>query len=148
MKVSTKAFYGVLALADIALNSENGKSVSAQEIAERQGVSKKYLEHILSSLRRAGHVRAQRGINGGYSLSQKPDSITLYDVFSALDVSILEGMENEPGRSTGWLREVANACLWEKINGFLVSFTQNMTLEDFIGECKKRVPESWDLYVI
>ncbi len=148
MKVSTKAFYGVLALADIALNSENGKSVSAQEIAERQSVSKKYLEHILSTLRRAGYVRAQRGINGGYSLSQKPDSITLYDVFSALDVSILEGMENAHGRSTGWLREVANTCLWEKINGFLVSFTQNMTLEDFIVECKKRAPESWDLYVI
>ena len=148
MKVSTKALYGVLALADIALNSENGASVPAQEIAERQDVSKKYLEHILSMLRRAGYVRGRRGINGGYALAQDPGFITLYDVFSALDVSILEGMENNESRSTGWLREAANVCLWERINSFLVDFTKNMTLEDFIGECKKRAPSAWDMYVI
>ncbi len=148
MKVSTKALYGVLALADVAMNSENGTCASTSEIAERQGVSKKYLEHIMSMLRRAGYVRAQRGINGGYALSRKPDSITLYDVFSALDVSILEDAENETRGSIGWLREAANVCLWEKINNFLVEFAKSMTLEDFIGECKKRAPESWDLYVI
>ncbi|MBP5621761.1 MAG: Rrf2 family transcriptional regulator [Thermoguttaceae bacterium] len=148
MRASTKAFYGVLALADIALNSDNGSSVPAPDIAERQDVSKKYLEQILSLLRRAGYVRAQRGINGGYSLARPANSITLFDIFDALDSAILERTEIGGKRADAGLRDVVNACLWEKINDFLVSFAKSMTLEDFIGECKKRTPETWDLYVI
>ena len=47
MKVSTKVQYGMLALTDIALYSENGSAVSGPEIAERQDISQKYLEQIL-----------------------------------------------------------------------------------------------------
>ncbi len=46
MKVSTKVQYGMLALADIALYSENGSAVSGPEIAERQDISQKYLEQM------------------------------------------------------------------------------------------------------
>ena len=48
MKVSTRVEYGMLALTDIALYSDNGSSVSAPEIAERQNISQKYLEQILN----------------------------------------------------------------------------------------------------
>ena len=44
MKVSTRVEYGMLALTDIALYSDNGSSVSAPEIAERQKISQKYLD--------------------------------------------------------------------------------------------------------
>ena len=43
MKVSTRVEYGMLALADIAMYAENGSSVSAPDIAERQDISHKYL---------------------------------------------------------------------------------------------------------
>ena len=48
MKVSTRVEYGMLALTDIALYSENGSSVSGPDIAERQNISQKYLEQIRS----------------------------------------------------------------------------------------------------
>ena len=48
MKVSTRVEYGMLALADIAIHSEGGGSVSAPDIAERQDISRKYLEQILT----------------------------------------------------------------------------------------------------
>jgi len=68
---------------DLALNYENGV-VSVKEIAARQQVSPKYLEHLLASLRSAGLVRTVRGARGGHTLTRHPDQISLreiYDVF-------------------------------------------------------------------
>ena len=64
MRVSTRVEYGMLALADIVLYSENGTSVSAPEIAEREEISQKYLEQILTQLKQAGLIRAQKGLRG------------------------------------------------------------------------------------
>ena len=77
MRISTRVEYGMLALTDIALYAENGTSVSAPDIAERQNISQKYLEQILTQLRQAGLIRAQKGLGGGYALSREPDKIKL-----------------------------------------------------------------------
>ena len=89
MKVSTRVEYGMLALTDIALYSENGSSVSGPDIAERQNISQKYLEQILTHLKQAGLIRAQKGLRGGYTLSRPADSIRLSEVLNALDNGIL-----------------------------------------------------------
>jgi len=65
LRVSTRVEYGVMALVDITLQNRSGTSVTALEIAERQGISKKYLEQILPLLKQAGIIRAQKGIRGG-----------------------------------------------------------------------------------
>ena len=73
MKVSTRVEYGMLALTDIAMHSESGSRVSAPDIAERQGISQKYLEQILTHLKQAGLIRAQKGLRGGYALTRPDD---------------------------------------------------------------------------
>ena len=54
MKISTKVECGIIAIADIAMNSENGETVTVYSVAERRGLSGKYLEQVLTSLRQAG----------------------------------------------------------------------------------------------
>ena len=111
MKVSTRVEYGMLALTDIALYAEKGSSVSAPEIAERENISRKYLEQILTHLKQAGLIRAQKGLRGGYVLSRSPGTIRLSEILNALDNSILEEMDaagEEDGRS---LRGAVNECL-------------------------------------
>lgn len=71
---------------DLALNGASGTPVFLSEIARRQGVSEKYLEHIFSALHKGGIVKAQRGRRGGYLLTRSPDKITLNDI-----ITILEG---------------------------------------------------------
>lgn len=148
MKVSTRVEYGVLALADIALYSDSGTSVPALEIARRQGISKKYLEQILPLLRQARLIRAQKGLRGGYLLARPAGEITLSDILNALDNSLLESMPAADGRGTAGLAEVVNACLWGKINQHLNTYASSVTLADFLTECKSRIPQDWDLYVI
>ena len=148
MKVSTRVEYGMLALTDIALYAEKGSSVSAPEIAERENISQKYLEQILTHLKQAGLIRAQKGLRGGYALSRSPETIRLSEILNALDNSILEEMDaagEEDGRS---LRGAVNECLWKKLNRSLIEFAENKTLQDFMQECRERISGGWDLYII
>lgn len=56
-----------------------------QAIADKQGVSRKYLDAIFASLKSAGLVRSRRGAGGGHMLGKDPEEITLDEVFRALD---------------------------------------------------------------
>ena len=148
MKVSTRVEYGMLALTDIALHSGNGSSVPAPEIAERQGISQKYLEQILTHLKQAGLIRAQKGLRGGYALSRAADTIRLSEILNALDTGILEEM-GPAGSSDGHsLRDVVNTCLWGKINRSIIGFAENKTLAELIQECREQLSGDWDMYVI
>ncbi len=144
MKVSTRVEYGLIALTDIVIHGENGVSVSAPEIAQRENISHKYLEHILLLLRQAGFIKAQKGLRGGYALACSPDKITLSDVLNALDKSILADMDSNNKEGLG---NAVNECFWEKINGNLNSYTKNLTLSDFAAQCRD-AGSKWDMYVI
>ena len=145
MKVSTRVEYGMLALTDIALHSENGSSVSAPDIAERQGISQKYLEQILTHLKQAGLIRAQKGLRGGYALTRPAGKIRLSEILNALDNSILE--ETGTGNS-GTLRDAVNACLWQKMNRTMVDYAEGKTLSEFLTDCRQQLTGEWDLYEI
>ncbi len=85
MKISTKGRYGLRAMIDLALSGGDGTPVYLSEIARRQGISEKYLEHIFSALHKGGIVKAQRGRKGGYLLSREADRITLGDIITTLE---------------------------------------------------------------
>ena len=146
MRVSTRVEYGLIALTDIALHGGSGQSVSGPEIAARQNISNKYLEHILLLLRQAGFIKAQKGLRGGYTLSRPAEEIRLSDVLNALDKNILADMgeENEEGE----LRTVINKCFWSRINSNLNQYTDNLNLGDFANGCRNNFSDKWDLYVI
>lgn len=148
MKVSTKVEYGLVALTDIALNTCNDSSVTALGISERNGISQKYLEQIMPSLKQAGLIKAQKGLKGGYTLAKPAESIRMSDILNALDNNILANMESS-GKNEGFeLREVVNNCLWKRLNYYLVDFSENLTFADFLQECRQQAAKGWDMYVI
>jgi Rrf2 family cysteine metabolism transcriptional repressor len=87
MKLSTKGRYGTRAMIDIALYKESGSTL-LKDISSRQGISLKYLDHILSSLRKAGLIKNVRGKGGGYSLTRPAAQITLCDIIVAVEGSL------------------------------------------------------------
>ncbi len=147
MKFSTRVEYGMLALTDIALYSERGSSVSAPDIAEREGISQKYLEQILTQLKQAGLIRAQKGLRGGYTLARSAEEICVADILNALDNSILEPQDQAEHEERS-LRTAVNTCLWEKINQNLVRYAESRTLYELVHECRDRMSETWDFYSI
>lgn len=75
MMVSSRGRYAIRLMLDLALNQEKGV-VTIREIARRQEISEKYLEQIVSMLKKAGYVRSVRGAQGGYCLAKKPEEYT------------------------------------------------------------------------
>ena len=76
MKISTKGRYALRMLLDLAEQREKG-FVALKEIAQRQNISKKYLEQIVPILNRAKVLKTNRGYQGGYQLAQSPDHYTV-----------------------------------------------------------------------
>ena len=148
MKISTRVELGIVALADIAVNSENGETVSSAEIAARQNISQKYLEQIIVGLRQGGFVRGQKGSRGGYVLSRNAGDIYLSDVLDALDNTILADTYESLDDGND-IRSAVNECLWEKINDYIRSFTSTLTLEDLIDKHKETtIPSGGFMYYI
>lgn len=84
MKLSTKTTYGLRALIRLA-TVESGKSLSITSIAQVEDLSGAYLERIMSSLKKARLVKAEKGVAGGYSLAYAPEKISVLMVTNALE---------------------------------------------------------------
>lgn len=84
MKLSSKARYGLKAMCYMAENYGNGV-VSLPTMAESTGISEKYLEQLIATLRKAGLVEATRGASGGYCLSRSPEKINVGEILRELE---------------------------------------------------------------
>ncbi|MDA3839792.1 MAG: Rrf2 family transcriptional regulator [Patescibacteria group bacterium] len=87
MKFSTKSTYGIRAMINLAKNSKEG-SLSLAKIAHEEKISLSYLERLFSKLKKAGLVKSERGTNGGYSLTRKPEEISILDIVKTLEGDI------------------------------------------------------------
>ena len=80
MKLSTRARYGLKVCFLLGV----GGSQSLPQLSKRTGHSGKYLEQLLSMLKKGGVIQAERGANGGYSLSRDPSQINIAEILDAL----------------------------------------------------------------
>jgi Rrf2 family iron-sulfur cluster assembly transcriptional regulator len=128
MRITTKSRYGTRLIIDLALNSENGP-VKLSDIAERQGISLKYLEKLIKKLKSAGFVKSARGRNGGYMLAKPMKSISVGDVVKVLEgsVSITDCSDKEKvcgictraGECiTQWIWIETSEAMFNKLNSF------------------------------
>ncbi len=84
MKLSTKGRYGLRAMVDIAVYSQDSP-VPISAIAERQNISVSYLEQLLPKLKKAGIIKSIRGAQGGYMLDKDPKDISAGDILRTLE---------------------------------------------------------------
>jgi Rrf2 family protein len=136
MKISTRVECGIIALVDIAINSEDGTAISTVGISERQKISAKYLEQILIALKQANLIRGQKGSRGGYTLSRPASQITFEDIINALDVTILCDSYVDEAKQSSDYRATINECVWDKITDYMKTFTSGITLAQVAEKCR------------
>jgi len=112
MKISTKGRYGLRAVMDLCLNS-NGDYVSLISIAERQNISKNYLEQVFSALRKTGIVKSVKGSQGGYLLNGKTSEVTIGNILRALEGDLSVVKEEQ---SSSKIEMCIKMNLWDKID--------------------------------
>ncbi|MFQ5626155.1 MAG: Rrf2 family transcriptional regulator [Methyloligellaceae bacterium] len=132
MQLSSKGRYAVMAMADLARNSQ-GEVVPLAAIAGRQHLSLSYLEQLFSKLRRAGLVESSRGPGGGYRLKSDARDISISDIMRAVE---------EPVRMTRCHLENRGGCvsdsrclthdLWRALGDHIAGFLGSVSLGDVI----------------
>ncbi len=84
MRLTTKSRYGTRLILDLAIHFGQGY-VSLSDVAKRQNISLKYLEHLTRKLKKAGLIKSQRGAAGGHMLAKPPGEITVGDIVRTLE---------------------------------------------------------------
>lgn len=84
MKVDAKGYYGMLALAELALRYKSREPLQVREIARQRQIPREYLGQIMVQLKKAGLVHGARGPGGGYVLARPPDAITMKEMLTVL----------------------------------------------------------------
>lgn len=139
MKISTKGRYALRLMIDIAMSSSE-RPVRVKDISERQEISMKYLEQIISILNKAGFVKSIRGPQGGYQLVKEPEDYTVGMILrltegSLAPVACLEYEENDCPRQD----MCATLELWKRLNQAISGVVDTVTLADLVEwqEAKK-----------
>ncbi|NLK28293.1 MAG: Rrf2 family transcriptional regulator [Clostridiales bacterium] len=140
MKISTKGRYALRLMLDLAMNN-TGEYISIKSIAQRQDISEKYLEQIISLLNRAGYVRSIRGAQGGYRLAKEAQEYTVGAILrltegSLMPVDCLDTDSVECNRT--------NACVtrevWQKLYDAILDVVDHITLQDLVDKQMELVP--------
>ena len=85
--ISTKGRYALRVLIDLAEQGD-GARVPLKDIAERQGISEKYLQHIVRALVAEKLLEGTSGKGGGYVLTKRPDEYVVSDVLELVEGTI------------------------------------------------------------
>lgn len=132
MLVSTKGRYALRVMIDLAEHPTDGYT-PLKLIAERQGISEKYLESIIKLLVRARLLTGLRGKGGGYRLTRSPEEYTVGSILRLTEDSLAPVACLEPGAKTC---EHASECrtltLWKGLDKVINDYLDNITIADLI----------------
>lgn len=138
MKISTKGRYGLRAFVDLARYSEDAP-VSINSISERQEISEKYLEQLMTLLKRANLVKSIRGAGGGYILARPSEEISVGDVLRALEGNLepVSCAAYQEGERCSTQDVCVTKYVWKKINDSISDTVDQIKISELVQESKQ-----------
>ena len=132
-------------LLDLA-ERKNNEFIALKEIAERQNISKQYLEQIVSIMGNSRILRANRGKQGGYMLAQEPSDITVGQVLritegSLAPIACLEDEVNQCER----VETCKTLSMWKGLNKVITDYLDSITLQDIIGKYQEQQTDNYSI---
>jgi Rrf2 family cysteine metabolism transcriptional repressor len=131
MVFSAKTDYGLIALMDLAEASGTGQLLQTHDIASRHAIPERYLEQMLTSLRKAGYLKSLRGPRGGFQLRLAPEDIRISDVVACLEGDRRSEQERAE-RDTPEFQAVS--ALDQRADGARTAVLAKLTLLDLLRE--------------
>ena len=138
MHISTKGRYALRMLLDLA-EHQNGEYIALKDIAQRQGISKKYLEQIIPIVNRTDILKANRGSQGGYKLAKAPSTYTVGDILRLTEGSLspVDCADQEPIEC-----ERSDECVmlpvWRGLSQVINEYLDGITLQDILDQKHQR----------
>jgi Rrf2 family protein len=143
LDLSAKVEYALLALLELASHHDKKVPLTMSEIVAKQPIPERYLEQILTQVRRAGLVQSQRGSKGGFLLMREPWQITLLEI-----VTLVEGERKEKESSeTPTIEKTLVVEIWEQANAAAIEVLRSYTLQDLCQERETRAQNNPMYYI-
>ncbi len=134
MIVSTKGRYALRVMIDLA-EHQTDQYIPLQTIADRQGISKKYLEAILKDLVEQRFIVGHRGKGGGYKLAKPPEQYTVYSILTLTEGSLAPVACLERQADTcPHMGECRTISMWQKLDAAIYDFFNQYTIADLMKE--------------
>jgi Rrf2 family protein len=132
MKVSAKVDYAVQAIVEIARATERQEVISAEAISQGHDIPEKFLEGILTSLRKAKLINSYRGPSGGYELARPAGEINVAEIIRAIDgpLAAVRGAPPEEIQYESSVQHVAD--VWIATRVALREVLENITVAQII----------------
>ena len=140
MKISTKGRYALRLMLDLAIQPGDS-AVPLRDVAERQEISDKYLEQIVTQLARGGLVRSVRGAGGGYLLTRTPEEYTVGEILRQLECNLAPVSCVSGGSCCGRADRCVTLEVWQQIQDAVDSVVDNITLADLVKRYHEKCPE-------
>lgn len=143
MKISTKGRYALRMLLDLAEHKNDGY-IALKDIAQRQNISKKYLEQIIPVLNRSDVLNANRGYQGGYKLAKSPDKYTVGDILRLTEGTLVPVacLEHDPVDCPR-RNECITLPLWKGLNKVISDYLDGITLQDILDNQQDMVANDY-----
>lgn len=136
MMISTKGRYALRVMIDLA-SQDSPSYIPLKEITERQKISTKYLESILSTLVKANLIIGIRGKGGGYRLAKHPSEYTLGSILKLTEGSLAPVSCLHPQSQPCERRDhCPTRPVWERLDQMIDSFFEGITLEELLNQDK------------
>jgi Rrf2 family transcriptional regulator, cysteine metabolism repressor len=139
MNFTSRSRYALKIMMDLTRHSVD-PLVRRNDIAARQGVPSDYLDQIMIRLRAGGLVESIRGRNGGYRLARKPQEISLWNIFSAVEDSIYPAECLGENSQCGFEAECVAFSVWEEIFTAVRAPLETMTLQSICERWQTEFP--------
>ena len=138
MLISTKGRYALRLMLDLAEHQGDG-CVSLKDVAQRQDISKKYLEQIVPTLSRAGFLLTNRGYQGGYMLAKSPDKYTVGEILRLTEGSLcpVACLEHEPN-ACAYSAECLTLPVWQGLYQVINTYLDGITLQNILDQQQER----------
>jgi len=147
MKLSTRSRYATRALLDLAQHHDE-EPVMLKDIARRQQISQRYLEHLITPLVATGIITSTRGPKGGISLATPAAEIKLIDVVQLLEGSLaLVECVNDPGVCTR-AQWCVTRDIWSDLKKALNGVLESTTLQDLVERRQQKEHNTEAMYYI
>lgn len=132
MIVSTKGRYALRVLLDLAEQDSEAR-IPLKEIAERQNISQKYIEAIMTLLSKHKLVDAMHGKGGGYKLNRKPSEYVIGDILRLTEGSLSPVVCLEKGAEPCPRKNICKTLpLWTKLDELVEGYLDSVTLADLL----------------
>lgn len=138
MKISTKGRYALRMLLDLAEHRNDGY-IALKDIAERQNISKKYLEQIVPVLTKSDVLKTNRGFQGGYQLAKSPDKCTVGEILRLTEGNLapIACLEHDPIECER-AADCATLPVWQGLYRVITEYLDGITLQDILDSQRER----------